>query len=137
MSPEVSAQLVAELRETPGLVSAYLFGSAAAGLMHRESDLDVAVLLDRAMYPTPRDRFERRLLLTSALQRATRRAIDLVVLNDVPPPLARRIMADGVRLLSLDPAKDHAHRRLMLSRAADLEPFLRRTRAIKLRAIAR
>jgi predicted nucleotidyltransferase len=137
MSLEVPEQLVAELRETPGLVSAYLFGSAAAGLLHRESDLDLAVLLDRAMYPTPRDRFERRLQLASALQQATRRAIDLVVLNDVPPPLARRIMTDGVRLLSLDPAQDHAYRRLTLSRAADLEPFLRRTRAIKLRAIAR
>lgn len=43
------------------IVSAYLFGSHAAGRAHRESDIDVAVLLDWARYPTARERFEARL----------------------------------------------------------------------------
>jgi hypothetical protein len=46
-------------------------------------------------------------------------------------------MSNGRRLLVIDAELDHAHRRLTLSRAADLEPFLRRARAVKLRAIAR
>ena len=53
------------------------------------------------------------------------------------PQLARRIMTEGLRLLARDPELDRAHLRVVLSRAADLEPFLRRARAVKLRALGR
>jgi uncharacterized protein len=119
-----------------GLVSAYLFGSAASGRSHRESDVDVAVLVDRATYPTSADRFELRLTQAGGLRRVVGREVDLVVLNDAPPQFARRIMTEGQRLLLLDPLQDRSCLRVVLSRAADLEPFLRRTRAVKLRAIA-
>ena len=33
------------LAASPGVVSAYLFGSAAAGREHRENDVDLGVLL--------------------------------------------------------------------------------------------
>jgi predicted nucleotidyltransferase len=36
-----------------GVVSAYLFGSHAAGRAHRESDVDVGVLLDWSVHPSP------------------------------------------------------------------------------------
>jgi uncharacterized protein len=124
------------LSGTPGLVSAYLFGSAAEDRLHRESDLDVAVLLDRAVYPTARERFDERLALMGTLRRASDREVDLVIINEAPPHLARHIMTRGVCLLRRDTERDHAHLRLVLSRAADLEPFLRRTRAIKLRDLA-
>jgi len=76
--------------EAPGVVSAYLFGSVAHGRAHRESDLDVGVLLDWVAYPGARDRFEARLRLTAQLGAATRRNdVDLVILNDAPPHLAR------------------------------------------------
>jgi predicted nucleotidyltransferase len=120
---------------TRGLASAYLFGSAAEGRLHRESDVDVAVLLDRAVYPSAAHRFEARLSLLGALGPATRREIDLVVLNDAPPHLARHIMTTGKSVIVADPVIVHAHLRMVLSRAADLEPFLRRTRALKLGAI--
>lgn len=129
--------LARDVEQTDGLVSAYLFGSVASGRAHRESDLDLAVLLDRAKYPTPADRFELRLRLLGRLQKISGRNIDLVVLNDTPPHLARHIMTTGRRLVARDPEQDHAHLRLMLSRAADLEPFLRRARAVKLAAIGR
>ena len=74
------------LAASPGVVSAYLFGSAAAGREHRESDIDLGVLLNRQLLPH---------------------------------------------------AADHAHLRTMLSRAADIEPFLRQTRAVKLAALTR
>lgn len=136
MRAEHSVDRIREvLQSTPGLVAAYLFGSAATGREHRESDIDVAVLLDREAYPTAADRFEPRLSLIAALQRATHREVDVVVLNDTPPQLARRIMTEGARLLTIDSGRELTHLRLVLSRAADLEPFLRRTRAIKLRAI--
>ena len=129
--------LVVSLTGHEGVVSAYLFGSEALGRAHRDSDGDVGVLLDRRAYPGEADRFEARLRLTGRLQAAVGREVDIVVLNDAPPQLVRHIMTGGHRLLLADPALDHAHLRTMLSRAADLEPFLKRTRAVKLSALTR
>ena len=36
--------------------AAYVFGSAAGGLAHSESDFDLAILLDYHKLPTPRER---------------------------------------------------------------------------------
>jgi predicted nucleotidyltransferase len=121
-----------------GIVSAYLFGSHADGRAHAESDVDVAVLLDRRTFPSVQKRFEQRIELIGALGPALRtNGVDLVVLNDAPPHLVRRIMLDGLRIFCSDAALDHAARRDAQLRAADLEPFLRRARVVKLRAIAR
>jgi predicted nucleotidyltransferase len=129
--------LVRTLTLVPGVVSAYLFGSAGTDREHRESDVDIGVLLDRRVLPRPTDRFETRLRLAGELSAVTRRDVDVVILNDAPPQLVRRIMTEGRRVLLADAAADHAHLRAMLSRAADLEPFLRRMRAIKLDALSR
>lgn len=119
------------------LVSAYLFGSRAAERSHRESDVDLGILLPWDRYPDARDRFEARVNLIGWLQAELRTGpVDLVVLNDAPPHLARRIVTDGVRLVCSDPEADHAFRRDTMLRAADLEPFLRRARRIKLDALA-
>jgi len=128
--------LVASLTGHDGVVSAYMFGSEAQGRAHRESDVDVGVLLDRQVYPRDADRFEVRLRLTGRLQAAVGREVDIVILNDAPPQLARHIMTGGHRLMRVDPALDHAHLCTTLSRAADLEPFLRRARAVKLTVLA-
>ncbi len=125
------------LEGLPGLVSAYFFGSRHEGRPHRQSDIDVGVLLNCSMFPSSRERFEVRLELLTRLTRATGGEIDLVVLNDAPPGLARHIIYAGRPLVIADAMRDHAQRRLVLSRAADLEPFLRRARATKLQAIAR
>lgn len=132
----LATALTTALTEVGGVASAYLFGSVAAGRAHRESDVDVGVLLDRRLYPGRADRFEARLRLIGLLQSATGRDIDLVVLNDAPPQLARHIMTAGSRLLVADAGADHAHLRTMLSRSADIEPFLRRARAVKLAVVA-
>jgi predicted nucleotidyltransferase len=121
-----------------GLVSAYLFGSHAAARAHRESDVDVAVLLDRRAYPDARARFGERVRLATALiaELHTHR-VDVVVLNDAPPGLGRRIVTAGRRLLCRDPGADHTFVRDVQLRAADLEPFLRRARRVTLAALAR
>jgi hypothetical protein len=119
-----------------GIASVYLFGSAARGRMHRESDVDVAVLLDRSVYPSRVDRSELRVRLSADLAASTGiDAIDLVVLNDLPPTFARSIVLDGTRLLRADPALDHRFIRDIQLRAADLEPFLRRALALKLQRL--
>jgi predicted nucleotidyltransferase len=134
----VDSTLAAALAGRPrGLISAYLFGSVAAGHAHRESDVDVGILLDRQVYPRTADRFDAKLILIGHLRSAVRRDVDVVILNDAPPQLARRIMAPGHRVFTADVEADHAFRRTVLSRAADIEPFLRRTRRVKLQALAR
>ena len=53
------------------------------------------------------------------------------------PQLARRIVTRGRRVFCSDAGADHAFVRDVQLRAADLEPFLRRTRRVKLESIAR
>lgn len=120
------------------VISVYVFGSHAEGRAHRESDVDVAVLVDRTSYPTRADRFDLRLSLVGQLSHVLARTdVDVVILNDAPPQFARHIVNRGRRVFCRDVSADRSFVRTMLSRAADLEPFLRRTRRAKLRAIAR
>lgn len=121
-----------------GVVSAYLFGSHAAGRAHRESDVDVGVLLDRDRYPDRRDRFDVRVRLGSELiDTLDTNEVDVVVLNDAPPLLGRRIVVEGRRVFRGDAEADHAYVRDVQLRAADLRPFLERTRRLKLEALRR
>lgn len=128
--------IAAALASFPGLVSSYLFGSFAEDRTHRDSDVDVGVLLDRLAYPLKPDRFEARLKLIGLLASAlSPRQPDVVVLNDAPPGLAARIVTTGIRTTCRDPDTDRAFQRDSQLRAADIEPFLRRMRRIKLDAI--
>ena len=120
------------------VISAYLFGSHAEGRSHRESDIDVAVLLDRARHRDERERFAARVRLTGEVGTALKsNAVDLIVLNDAPPGLARAIVTRGRRVFCRDPEADHVFIRTTLVRAADLEPWLRWTRRIKLDMLRR
>jgi predicted nucleotidyltransferase len=124
--------------EITGVASAYLFGSFAEERMHAESDVDVGLLLDRGAFPGARERFEQRVLLGSRLGGSLGgRTLDVVVLNDAPPLFARAIVTRGRRFHCADPEADHAFVRDAQIRAADLEPFLRRMRQIKLEALKR
>lgn len=128
--------LSAALGARRGVVSAYLFGSFAEGRSHAESDVDVGVLLDRRVYPSAAERFEVRVRLAADLEHALApRHADVVILNDAPPVLAARIVTRGRPLGCRDSEREHAFRRDIQLRAADLGPFLRRTREIKRRAL--
>lgn len=139
-----SKEIVRRLRtvfgqgDVPGVAAVYLHGSAARGAQHRESDVDVAVLLDRSAYPSRLDRTALRVRLSSRLVDGLAwNDVDLVVLNDLPPLFARSIVAHGRRLLTPMPELVHHFVRDVQLRAADLEPFLRRSTAIKLEVLAR
>lgn len=137
---DVPVALAAHLEASPlpGVVSVYLFGSHAAGRAHRESDVDVGVLLSWSAYPSARARFDARLRLIADLGAALHRIdVDLVVLNDAPPLLGRHVVTTGRRLLCADPEADHAYVRDVQLRAADLAPWLDRMTRIKLAAVKR
>jgi uncharacterized protein len=131
--PEI-ARVVGEMK---GTISAYLFGSFAEGREHRESDVDVGVLLDRSAYPTERARFEVRLLLGTRIADVVGRSADVVILNDVPPLFARAVVTRGRRIYCSDPEADHGFVRDAQLRAADVEPFVRRMRGIALETTRR
>jgi predicted nucleotidyltransferase len=136
---QVAEALEAALAEGPqiAVASAYVFGSVAEGRTHRESDVDVALLLVRGSHPSAADRFDARLRLASRLGARLRRTVDVVILNDAAPGLGRRVVGRGLRILLRDAEADHAFVRDVQLRAADLEPFLRRLRSAKLAALAR
>src|SRR5215218_7210145 len=121
-----------------GVASVYLFGSHAEGRAHQESDVDVGILLDWGRHPDSRERFEMRLRLGSDLISVLGcNEVDVVILNDAPPLLGRKIIYDGLRVYLGEPAADHAYVRDVQIRAADLEPWLNRWRKLKLEALAR
>ena len=66
-----------------------------------------------------------------------RNEVDLVVLNDAPPLFARRVVLDGWLVHWADADAEHAFRRDVQLRAADIAPFLDRMRRIKLEALSR
>lgn len=121
-----------------GVVAAYLFGSLANRTAHAESDVAVAVLLDRGAFPDRTSRARAAVALGTALIAATHRnAVDVVVLNDAPPELVASVVTSGVRLHCVDAAAERAFTRDALLRYADVRPFLERTRRLKLQALAR
>lgn len=122
----------------PGLVAAYLFGSRARGTACPDSDVDVALLFDRAAQPSAAARDRAAARHGADLVAATHRGdVDVVVLNDAPPELAATVVRDGRPLYTADAAAERAFARYALLRHADLLPFLERTRRLKLRALAR
>lgn len=133
----IESALSSVLAETPGIASAYLFGSVAEGREHRESDVDLGVLLSHETCPRAAERFDVRLRLIGDLTGAIEREVDVVILNEAPPQLARYIMTNGRRVFLADADADHACLRTVLSRVADIEPFLRRTRQVKLASLVR
>jgi transcriptional regulator with XRE-family HTH domain len=138
--PDVSDDQIAErIRRffsappVSGVASVYLFGSSARGARHRQSDVDVAVLLDAEIHRSKGDRGEVRVRLSAEIAAATGiNEVDLLILNDLPPMFARTIVIHGIRLLRPNPQLDRAFVRDVQLRAADVEPFLRRMRRIKL-----
>jgi predicted nucleotidyltransferase len=131
---DVEAALAEVAKATPRIVSVYLFGSVAEGRDHRESDVDVGVLLDWSAYPSSHDRFDLRLRLIEEMTGAVRRDADVVILNDAPPLLARTVIYRGRRIYCTDTEADHAFVRDTQLLAADIEPWLKRMRAIELEA---
>jgi predicted nucleotidyltransferase len=117
-------------RPVPGVLSAYIFGSIAEGRAHTQSDIDIGVLFDRDVYPDERSRFEAQLELRRHLSPASvGREVDLVVLNDASPVLGRRIIRSD-QVYCADHEADHAFRRDVQLRAADLDLFLRKMRRL-------
>lgn len=138
MSAQTAQRLRDHFRDAryPAVVTVWLFGSHGESRAHSESDVDVGVLLDRRQLPGASQRFDVRVRLTSDLIHALgNNDVDLLVLNDAPPLLARRIIRTGTELFCRDRDLDRNFRRDVQIRAADLAPYLARYRRMTLDAL--
>ena len=79
------------LNDDPQVEFALLFGSRVRGSAHAGSDLDIAVGLKADTTLTPLELGD----LVSRLERATGCAVDLLVLNEAPSPVAFRVFQEG------------------------------------------
>ena len=74
--------------------AAYVFGSVATGRARPDSDVDVAVLVDRRVKRAQMLKYRLKLMadLGSALRRSD---VEVVILNEAPPLLAHRVLSQG------------------------------------------
>jgi predicted nucleotidyltransferase len=98
---------------------AYLFGSHAKGEATELSDVDLAVSFDVGVDV----RKVHGELLDDLVRELETDRIDLVVLEEIPPPLAFRIIRDGERLVARDPGEDVSFRTRTIMRYLDFKPL--------------
>jgi predicted nucleotidyltransferase len=110
---------------TDGIVAVYLYGSVARGTARADSDVDVAILFAHAPPATlqglPTEHEDR-------LTKATRRPVQIVVLNEAPPDLVHRILRDSILVCEHDRAARVRFEVRARNEYFDLLPILRRYR---------
>ena len=105
---------------------AWLHGSRARGTARRESDIDVAVLLDDGHTANPTAIKDSIWRLAGALGREVRSdRLDLVLLNDAPALLRHRVVRDGVLLFARSEAERVRFVLRTIREYQDLEPRFR------------
>ena len=83
------------------IAAAFLYGSRGRGDARSGSDIDLAVILRADM--TPRERWRKRLrLIDSAASVLGTNAVDLLILEEAPSPVAHRAIRDGRLILDRD-----------------------------------
>ena len=102
------------LASEPGVAYALVFGSAARETLRPDSDVDVAIEL--------RSGAPRNVLalgtLAARLESAVGRRVDLVLLDEAPPPLAYRVFRDGRIVV------EHDHAALVRRKARAILDYL-------------
>jgi predicted nucleotidyltransferase len=109
------------LEREPGLKLAILYGSAAAGRMRQDSDVDVAVLFDNPL------NLEQKMDLVSRLEMKLRRDVDLVDLFNLSGTILKQILCKGQVLLKNDAVALAELYRRMIYNQTDMMPYVTRT----------
>jgi len=109
------------LQSVPGLRLAFLYGSAAAGRLRGDSDVDVAVLLDRPLGA------EQKMKLMACLESGLSRPVDLVDLFSLNGAILKQILCKG-RVLVKKQSEDLTELLLRMTyNQADMMPYVYRT----------
>jgi predicted nucleotidyltransferase len=125
---DIFQTVASTLADEPGIKVALVYGSAAAGKMRRDSDVDVAVLFDR-----PLD-MDARLALWGKLTDALRREVDLVDLYDLGGEILHQIVTKGRVVIKNDA---QAYFRLLQRMVYNAEDFMPQVRQALRRRVER
>ena len=113
--------VVSYLETQPALLAAVVFGSAAAGRLRADSDLDLALLFAHDAVP---DAFVA-LDLRAELEHLAQRDVDLIVLNDAPTIIAFQAIKHGQVILCRDRRAYHAYVVRLITDYADFKRIRR------------
>ena len=86
-------------RRRKNIAAVYIFGSTATGRDRRGSDIDLAIIVKKAIARRERLRLE------ADLSGRLRRDVDLVVFGQAAPLLQHQILKDGRLVCENDPAE--------------------------------
>jgi predicted nucleotidyltransferase len=123
MDPALKETLLRALAPFAHLCLAIVYGSAAAGRLRPESDLDLAVLSTQALD------LDERLALATAVERATGRTVDLCDLATAHGTILAEIVQRGVKLVVRDPAALESIQQRFIYEQTDFMPAYRRALA--------
>ena len=98
---------------------------------------DMAELISRCLHESAPSGLISAYLFGSHVAGRAHRESDVDVAVSWPGIATRRLVTTGERVFCSDPEQDHAFVRDVQLRAADLDPFLRRTRRLKVAAVRR
>jgi predicted nucleotidyltransferase len=118
--------LTRALTPQTAIVAAWLFGSRARGTQRPDSDVDVALLMDR----DPTDRNDPPWELQARLSGELGLEVQLVVVNRAPADLVRRVLRDGVLLIDRDRARRVQFEVRKRNEYFDMTPVWRRIRRL-------
>jgi uncharacterized protein len=86
------------------ILSAYLFGSTALGISNSDSDMDIAIRIDKSL---PSDSYlDLRIQLTDDLEKYLGCKVDIVVLNTASLKMIHQVIVNGRLLFSRDREKE-------------------------------
>jgi len=123
---EIRERLVPLFSRRPEVIAAYLFGSAAGGHVHAESDIDIALLVEKEKYEKL-DRAEpygyKAGMIAELAKALDTDKVDLVLLHQASPLLANEVISKGKLLFSRDGEARHEFEVSAKLRYLDTKPL--------------
>ena len=100
MKSDIAKKICSFFNKYPEVVAVYLFGSYARGREQRDSDLDLAILLDQTALPRL-NKLKRK--FTADLARILRKDLHLVIMNSAGEELIKQIFKYGRCIMNQRP----------------------------------
>lgn len=100
MKSDIIKKIASFFKDRPEVIAVYLFGSYARGKEQRDSDLDLAVLLDHEEVRRQDDLMRE---YTVGLARVLRKDLHIVIMNNAGEGLTAQILKNGQCILNLKP----------------------------------